>query len=84
MNSMKRLTVKIVSEYTKVILTPKKKRCGVARPFNNKCRDSQYPHAFLKIQPIQQVSVMEESKLDDTFSTEKNIGKPYSLPTLTG
>ena len=47
------------------MLTPKKKRCGVARPFNNKCRDSQYPHAFLKIQPIQQVSVMEESKLDD-------------------
>ena len=84
MNSMKRLTVKIVSEYTKVILTPKKKRCGVARPFNNKCRDSQYPHAFLKIQPIQQFSVMEESKLDDTFGSEKNIGKPYSLPTLTG
>ena len=34
---------------------------------SNKCPNPQNPHAFLKIQPIQQVRVKEESKLDDTL-----------------
>ena len=42
-----------------------KDRRGIARHFTNKYRDPQNPHAFLKIQPIEQVSVKEESKLDD-------------------
>ena len=46
-------------------INTKKDRCGVARHFSNKCRDPQNPHAFLKIQPIEQVSVKEENKLDD-------------------
>ena len=48
-------------------INTKKDRCGVARHFTNKCRDPQNPHAFLKIQPIEQVRVKEESKLDDTL-----------------
>ena len=48
-------------------INSKKDRCGVARHFTNKCWDPQNPHAFLKIQPIEQVSVKEESKLDDTL-----------------
>ena len=48
-------------------INTKKDRCGVARHFTNKFRDPQNPHAFLKIQPIEQVSVKEESKLDDTL-----------------
>ena len=41
----------------------------VACHFTNKCRDPQNLHAFLKKflkQPIEQVSVKEESNLDDT------------------
>ena len=45
-------------------INTKKDRCGLARHFNNKFRDPQNRHAFLKIQPIEQVSVKEESKLD--------------------
>ena len=48
-------------------INSKKDRCGVARHFTNKCWYPQNPHAFLKIQPIEQVSVKEESKLDDTL-----------------
>ena len=45
-----------------------KDRCGVvARHFTNKCQDPQNPQAFLKIQPIEQVRVKEENKLDDTL-----------------
>ena len=48
-------------------ITTKKDRCGAARYFTNKCRDPQNPHAFLKIQPTEQVSVKEERKLVDTL-----------------
>ena len=48
-------------------INTKKDRCGAARHFTNKCCDPQNPHAFLKIQSIEQVSVKEESKLDDTL-----------------
>ena len=34
---------------------------------NNKCRHQQNPSAFLKIQPIEQISVEDESKLDETL-----------------
>ena len=50
-------------------INTKKERCGVARHFTNKCWDPQNPHAFLKIQPIEQVSVKEESKLDALLFT---------------
>ena len=45
----------------------KNNRCGVARHFTNKCWEPQNPHSFLKIQPIEQVSVKEQGKLDDTL-----------------
>ena len=45
----------------------KKDRCGVAHHFTNKCLDPQNSHTFLKIQPIEQVSVKEESKLNDNL-----------------
>ena len=48
-------------------INTKKDRCGVARHFTNKYRDLQNPHAFLKIQPIEQVTVKEERDLDDTL-----------------
>ena len=48
-------------------ISTRKDRCRVARHFNNKYRGPQNPHAFLKIQPMEQVSVKEESKLDDTL-----------------
>ena len=48
-------------------INTKKDLCGVTRHFTNKCRNPQNPHAFLKIQPNEQVSVKEESKLDDTL-----------------
>ena len=35
--------------------------------FTNKCQDPQNLHAFVKIQPIEQVSVKEESKFDNTL-----------------
>ena len=56
--------LKNVSEYTKVISTPKKDKSGVARHFTNKYWDPKNPHA---LQSIEQVSVKEESELDDTF-----------------
>ena len=40
---------------------------GDARHFTNKCRNPQNPHTFLKIKPIEQVSVKAKSKLDDTL-----------------
>ena len=48
-------------------INTKKDRCGVARNFNNKCRHPQNTSAFLKIQPIEQMCVEDESKLDETF-----------------
>ena len=49
-------------------INTKKDRRGVfARHFTNKCQDPQNPQAFLKIQPIEQISVKEENKLDDTL-----------------
>ena len=48
-------------------INTKKERCGVARHFTNKCRNPQNPNAFLKIQPIEQVRVKEDSKLNDTL-----------------
>ena len=45
----------------------KKDRCGVTRHSNDKCRDPQNHHTFLKIQPIEKVSVKEESKLNNTL-----------------
>ena len=48
-------------------INTKKDRCGVARHFTNKCRDPQNHHACLIIQPIEQLSVKEESKLDETL-----------------
>ena len=48
-------------------INTKKDRCGVARHFNNKCRHPQNPSAFLKIQPIQQICVEDERKLDETL-----------------
>ena len=53
-----------------MISTPKK--TDVARHFINKCRDPQNPHAYLKIQPIEQVSVKEESKSMIPFGTENH------------
>ena len=47
-------------------INTKKDRCGVARHFNNKCQHPQNPSAFLKIQPIEQICVEDESKLDET------------------
>ena len=47
--------------------TTKKNRCGIARSFTNKYQDPHNPHAFLKIQPTEQVSVKEESKRADTL-----------------
>ena len=37
------------------------------RHFNNKCRHPQNPNAFLKTQPIEQICVENESKLDQTL-----------------
>ena len=48
-------------------INTKKDRCRVARHFNNKCRDPQNPSAFLKIQPIEQICVEDESKLDEAL-----------------
>ena len=45
----------------------KKGRCWVAPHFINKHRDTQNAHNFLKIQRIEQVSLKEDNKLDDTF-----------------
>lgn len=60
-------------------INSKKDRCRVDRHFPNKCRDKQNYHVSLKIEPIEQVSVKEESKLDHLglkpFGTEKNVGK---------
>ena len=47
--------------------TTKKNRYGIARSFTNKYQDPHNPHAFLKIQPTEQVSVKEESKRADTL-----------------
>ena len=58
-------------------INTKKDRCGVARHFNDKCQHPQNPSAFLKIQPIEQICVEDESQLDETPGTEKNIGKLY-------
>ena len=44
-----------------------KDRCGAACHFTNKCQDPLDPHAFLKIQPIEQVCIKKESKLNDTL-----------------
>ena len=49
-------------------INTKKDRSEVARHFTVKCRDQQNPYPVLKIQPIEQVSIKEESKLDDTLS----------------
>ena len=51
----------------KSYINTKKDRCGVAHRFTNKCWDPQNSYAFIRIKPIEQVSVKEESKLDDTF-----------------
>ena len=48
-------------------INTKKDRCGVARHFNNKCRHPQHPNVFLKIQPIEQICVEDENKLDETL-----------------
>ena len=48
-------------------INTKKDRCGVALHFTNKCQDPQNSHAFLKIKPIEQVSVKKERKLDNTL-----------------
>ena len=48
----------------------KKDRCGVAFHFTNKCRDQENRHAFLKIQPIEQVSVKEHSEFDPLAQTK--------------
>ena len=48
-------------------INTKKDRCGIARHFNDKCRHPQNPSAFLKIQPIEQICVEDESKLDETL-----------------
>ena len=48
-------------------INTKKDRCGVPRHFTNKCQDPQNHHACLIIQPTEQLSVKEVSKLDDTL-----------------
>ena len=50
-----------------VLKTYFRKILSVARHFTIKCRDPPNPDAFLKIQPIEKVSVKEETKLDDTL-----------------
>ena len=51
-------------------INTKKDRCGVAFHFTNKCRDQENPHAFLKIQPIEQVSIKEDSEFDPLAQTK--------------
>ena len=51
-------------------INTKKDRCGVAFHFTNKCRDQENRHAFLKIQPIEQVSVKEHSQFDPLAQTK--------------
>ena len=51
-------------------INTKKDRCGVAFHFTNKCRDQENRHAFLKIQPIEQVSVKEHSEFDPLAQTK--------------
>ena len=48
-------------------INTKKDRCGVVHHFNDKCRHPQNPSVFLKIQPIEQIRVEDESKLDETL-----------------
>ena len=52
-------------------INTKKDRCGVAFHFTNECRDQENRHAFLKIQPIEQVSVKEHSEFDPLAQTKK-------------
>ena len=49
---------KNISEYTKVILTPKEAVKGVSRHFTNKCKVPQNPNSFKEKQPIEQVIYM--------------------------
>ena len=58
-------------ELHKSDINTKKDRCGVAFHFTNKCRDQENRHAFLKIQPIEQVSVKEHSEFDPLAQTKK-------------
>ena len=64
---------KNVPEYTKVILAPKISTFALfgAHHFTIKCPNQQNLDVFLNIQPIEQVSVKEESKLDDTLRNRK-------------
>ena len=64
---------KNVAEYTKVILAPKISTFALfsAHHFTIKCPNQQNLDVFLNIQPIEQVSVKEESKLDDTLRNRK-------------
>ena len=65
-------------------INTKKDRCGVARHFNNKCRHPQNPTAFLKIQPIEQINVEEESKLDETLWHREKYWQALLFTNLHG
>ena len=57
-------------------ISTKENKFGVAHHFTNECQDPQNPHVILKMQLIKQVSVKEESKLDDTIWHRKKYWQP--------
>lgn len=65
---------KNIPEYTKVILALKISTFIIfgACHFTNKCPNPQNLDVFLNTQAIEQVSVKEQSKLDDTLRSSKN------------
>ena len=65
-------------------INTKKDRCGVARHFNNKCREPQNLVFFKNTTNRTSWCKGGEHASMIPFGTEKNIGKPYCLPTLTG
>ena len=65
-------------------MNTKKERCGIVRHFTNKCRKPQNPHAFLKIQPIEQVSVKEEGKADDILWHKEKYWQDFWFTSSRG